>query len=215
MVSKVHTVDIPPSEINRKLLHLFASVIPLIYLMISQCYAKWIMLALTVGYLVLDTVRLEWRWLYKLFKPFIRKEERRGLTAGVMVFIASTILFWTAPKPYTVIALFYISIGDTAAAWVGMKWGRLRWLPKRTVEGSLACLLANTLVACIAAFGFSYLPFLPMFIGAVVATLVEAFASPWKWISGVRREGFVMLLDDNLLLPLLSTVAMVIADTVI
>jgi dolichol kinase len=98
-------------------------------------------------------------------------------------------------KPVAVAALSFIIVGDTFAALIGRKYGRHRF-GRKSVEGSLACLLGTVIVALL-------VPGLTLSValaGAVVATVTEALS---------------MNLDDNISVPIVSGLAMTLLIRVI
>jgi len=84
-------------------------------------------------------------------------------------------------------AIFYVAFGDTAAALVGRTIGRQRWPGmKKSLEGSLACLLTCALVGL----GLKLAP-APLLCGALAATLIEIVPT-------------TRFYNDNLWMPVLS-----------
>ena len=85
-------------------------------------------------------------------------------------------------------ALGFIILGDIAAALVGRRYGKIKFGDK-TLEGSLTffgvCILVALLVPD--------LPFVIGIIGALIATIIEAMTLP---------------VDDNLIVPMISGLAM-------
>jgi dolichol kinase len=79
-------------------------------------------------------------------------------------------------------------VGDTFAALIGRKFGRHKF-GRKSVEGSLGCLVGTLIVAALA-------PGLPMWVaavGAVTATVTEALS---------------VTIDDNITVPLVSGTVM-------
>lgn len=181
------------NEVKRKLIHLFAAVIPLGYLIVPRTLAVVLLTVAVLVSLTLDVIRIYQlpprRFVEKMLGSLLRHHESRDFTGGTYILsgaLFSVILF---PKPVAVAALGFTVVGDIAAALVGRRYGRVRFGAK-SVEGSLACLAACFAVALV-------VPHLSVWIGAVgalVATIVEATSLP---------------VDDNLSMPLLSGMAMV------
>lgn len=77
--------------------------------------------------------------------------------------------------------VLYHSVGDTAAGWVGRRWGRRRWSGK-SVEGSAALFGAGSLTA------WPFVGAVPAVAGAAAAAAVE----------------LALPVDDNLSVPLVG-----------
>lgn len=186
-------------ELLRKGTHMGALVIPGVYLLLdlSRLAMLLIMVPVTLFMFFIDVSRLRqwWFWTH-LAKPvggrLIRPHERDGDFTGAF-YILSTVCLVVAlfDRPIAVAALIFIIVGDTSAALVGRRWGRHRFGDK-SFEGSAACLI-STLIAVV------LIPDLPLpvgVVGAVVATVVEALP---------------LGIDDNVTVPLLSGLSMLLA----
>ena len=185
------------SEVRRKLVHLIALIIPIGYfLWPSEAQAKALMLGGMIVAIGVDTFRLgEPRYrnlLHSLSGELIRPGEKHNLLGSTCLLIASTITVFLFPKEVAVAALCYLIVGDTVAALVGRRFGRIRLFGKKTLLGSLA-LFSSAFIAG------SLIPGLETrtaFAGALVAAIVEALPLP---------------VDDNFSIPILSGIAMVLA----
>lgn len=182
------------AELVRKGIHLFALIIPIGYSLVTFPTAIfWVTLAAVVS-ILLDIARFRgwvlWSWVAAIITPIIRQHEISGGFTGASYILTTsvvTIIFF--PKTIAIAALVFIIVGDTAAALIGRKFGRLRYLGGKSLEGSAACLVASFLASLL-------VPGLPLaagLIGAFTATVVEALSGS---------------LDDNLTVPLASGLAM-------
>lgn len=186
-----------PFEVRRKLVHLVALVIPVgYYFFPSEAQAKAILLGCMIIAIGVDTFRLgEPRYrnlLHSLSGELIRPVEKTNLLGSTCLFISSTITVFLFPKAVAVTALSLLIVGDTVAALVGRRFGRIRLFGKKTLAGSLALFASGLAVA-------SLVPGLETrtaLAGALVATIAEALPLP---------------IDDNFSIPILSGIAMVLA----
>jgi len=187
-------------ELIRKATHLGALVIPAGYyfLGLERFTAFLIMLIIGLGMLLIDITRIRNWWLWTnvfshILSRVIRKHEKDGdFTGATYILLTSCATIALFEKHIAIAALSFIIVGDSFAAVVGRRFGRIRFANK-TLEGSLGCLLGTVIVALLT-------PGIPLSIGllgAVVATLVEA------WPLGV---------DDNVSVPLMSGLAMTMAS---
>jgi len=186
-------------ELVRKATHLGALVIPAGYyiLGLERMTAALIMLVIGLTMLLIDIARMRNWWLWNkvavhVIGKVIRKHEKAGdFTGATYILLTSSLTIFLYQKPIAVAALSFIIVGDSFAAVIGRKFGKIKFANK-SLEGSLGCLLGTTIVAVFAP-GISLSVGI---LGAVVATLVEA------WPMGV---------DDNVSVPLMSGLAMHIA----
>jgi dolichol kinase len=192
-VERIDTEQISFSqEMLRKATHLFALVIPMGYwlLQLSRIEMLTVMVPITLLIILFDIGRLrQWplwsRIAAPIFDRMIRSHEQNDFTGATYILLTVCATVAMFPKPIAVAAIAFIVIGDTLAAIVGRRWGKHRLFGEKSFEGSLACLAGLVVVALVS-------PDLPLavgLIGAVVATLVEAY--PFN-------------IDDNVTVPLLS-----------
>jgi dolichol kinase len=190
-------------EVLRKTTHTFALIIPAGYqvLGLSKGQMLYIMVPITALMIVIDISRLRHLLLWKavvsrIFGRMIRRHEEEGDWTGatyILLSVCLTVALFI--KPIAVAALAFIMVGDTLAALVGRRYGRLRF-GQKSIEGSLACLVGTVAVALI-------VPGLSLrvgIIGAFLATVVEA--AP-------------LGIDDNITVPLLSGLGMTLAAGVL
>ena len=183
-----------PAELVRKGIHLFALVIPVGYYLVSFPTAIfWVATAAVVSILI-DIARFRrwalWSWVAAILTPIIREHEiSGGFTGASYILTTSTITIMLFPKTIAIAALVFIIVGDTAAALIGRKYGRVRYLGGKSLEGSAACFISSFLASLLV----PGLPVMAGLIGAFTATVVEACSGS---------------LDDNLTVPLAAGLAM-------
>jgi dolichol kinase len=145
---------------------------------------------LAAAYVGLDLARLVWpgwnRRAFAAFAPFLRGRETGRLTGASYTLAALLAAVWAFPPPVVAAAFLYHSVGDTAAGWVGRRFGRHR-VRGKSLEGSAAFLVTGALAAA---------PFVgpaPSLLGAAAAALAE----------------LLLPVDDNLGVPLVGGGALV------
>ena len=156
-------------EVNRKLLHGVAVVLPVgifygpALLGVSE---EWVCLGvfgLLAAALLIELLRFRnqafLNWFMRWFGSMMRKSELRQLTGASYVLAGSAIcsvisLYGNFMAASCFLCLTLFIIGDAAAALVGKAFGRIR-IGEKTVEGALGCFL---LCALLAGFVFPYLP---------------------------------------------------------
>lgn len=123
-------------------------------------------------------------FIYRHFGLIIRPHEKTNFTGATYILASSILTILIFDKPVAILAIAFIVVGDTAGAIVGRLWGRNRYRNK-TVEGSASFFVACCLVALLV----SGIPLWVKILGALIATIVEAFT---------------IYVDDNLTVPLIS-----------
>lgn len=181
-------------EIIRKSIHFSSLGIPIGIHFLPLETGRAVILAMTVGFIVVDGLRLyvpPLRTLfYFLFGRIVRDHERFNLLGSTYLLLAALISIYAFNKSIAVVSLSFLIVGDTMAALIGRRWGRIRLLDK-SLEGSLACLASCLLIG-----SFYPDPDLSLYVvavGSVTATLAELLPIP---------------LDDNLRIPLAAGFAM-------
>jgi len=190
-------------ELARKATHLGAVVIPggYYFLQLDKADMLAIMVPVALLMVLLDISRLRNWAIYRSFisriiTPMIRDHEHAGDFSGatyILLSVCLTVALYA--KPIAIAALAFIIVGDVLAALIGRKFGRHRF-GRKSVEGSLACLVGTLVVASLAP-GIA----LPVCVfGAVVATITEAASSR---------------IDDNISVPIISGLAMTLLGKII
>jgi len=205
-------------EINRKLLHVLAVLVPAGifygpgYFESDRVWAFLVVLFLMVFACLIEFARMKYdsfgNWFSGLFGAMMRKEEACQLTGATYLMIGALLcsLFSAYSEPAAACALLGLTlfvIGDAAAALVGKGMGRVK-VGGKTLEGSLGCFLA-CLLLCLFLFpilpGFievwgGELTFLQVVLVALTVSLLELF--PIKL--------FGLVINDNIYVPAVTSI---------
>jgi dolichol kinase len=184
------------SEILRKSIHLCSLSIPIVYYFITQELALTILIPVAVISLVLDLARYIHPsfsgFFYKIFGFLLRAHEKdnekRNLNGATYVLIAAVLVVLFFPKVFAVTAFAILIIGDIAAALIGRKFGRHKFLAK-SLEGTLAFFVT----ACIVVI------FTPKIEGSFAEYAIGFFAAGIGAIAENISYGWA---DDNLTIPI-------------
>ena len=184
-------------EYQRKAIHLFNLIIPFSYWFIihDQNKFKIIIITFTALFILADYFRTKSKLIKKLFILFfdkmLREHELKGqFTGATWVMISASVTILVFSKYIAIISLIFMSIGDTFAALIGRKFGKLKIYDK-SFEGFLGGLI----VCLVAAYCYDPLPFYISGFGALAAMLFETLPLP---------------LDDNFRIPIGSAIIMTI-----
>jgi dolichol kinase len=145
---------------------------------------------------VVDRVRLAYPELVARRAPWVnrlllRAEEQVRESAMIPYAIAVLLTIIAVPKAAALTAIYTLALADPAAAIVGIRFGRRRITPHRTVEGSAAFFATTAAVtALVLRYGTLGTPW-----AIAGATLTVAFAASACELVSLR-------IDDNLTIPL-------------
>lgn len=180
-------------EVLRKLTHIGALSIPIIYYFAGRRVILILLAAAICVAFTVDMIRFFGRekgkdLVHRLFGVMIRPHERLDFTGATYILTASILTILIFDKAIAVLAIAYIVVGDTASAIVGRLWGRVKFNGK-TLEGSLSFFFS----CCIAALLVPGIAMWVKLIGALSASVVEALT---------------FYIDDNVTVPLISAAVM-------
>lgn len=204
---RVHVPSLRPTNWPRGIFHVSSGLVALAVLW-SVPHPAWAMavgwpLALTAWTLeIIRRARPGFNaTIMRFFAPLAHPHEYRGINSGTWYLTTIALLSTTVSPVPCAVGVAVLGFGDPAAAIVGRRFGRVRLVHGRTLEGSLAFLAASaaagTLAAMIFAPGLS-LP-LALALGASGA------------VAGAATELLSLRIDDNLTIGLVASGAAAIA----
>ena len=211
MVTEIRPIS--HNEIYRKLTHLFAIIIPVLYYLVvkNQLLAIAILLPFAIGSVVWDSARIEspkYRHHFlKLFGSHLRDSEVSRHTGGTYLLTSSVVVIAVFSKEIAYLAISYLVIGDTFAAFVGLSMGRRKFIrSKKSLEGFIGAFVSCSVWGLLSYFlflkrVFSYdcahpeLAVILIILGALVASVVESVD---------------LHINDNISIPILSALAMTV-----
>ena len=192
------TVEI---KIARKILRSGGVIFPLLYFLFSRQITLTVIFAIGLFFIVLEILRFRLPALNnsRILKLFLKKEENKKIS-GIVLFIMSvylTVLLF--PRRIAIISLLFLIFGDMSAEIIGLKFGRIKILGEKTLEGSITCFITCLIIGSflINSLGIS---FRLIIIGSLAATFIELI--PLK-IARIK-------IDDNLSMALFTALIMTI-----
>ena len=183
---------LPEREKLRKIIHLIFGVIILLLIAFlgTEISRLIIAIALLIGIIasILIMRGCKLPLLQKIVEKAERENEKHFPGRAAVFFFASALILLTLfqTNPQLIIAALSVQVfADSAAALIGIKYGKHKLIGKKSWEGSIACFIIATI--CI---NFYY-PLPMAIITALAATIIEAIP-----------------LDDNLLVPLVAGITL-------
>tara|TARA_Y100001970_G_C14004888_1_gene735317 strand:+ start:315 stop:896 length:582 start_codon:yes stop_codon:yes gene_type:complete len=176
-------------EVYRKLIHISSSIIPLtIYFFSKDNVLPWLIF-FALFFPLLDYLRRYVLFLKKLyyyiFGYVTRKHEEASFSGATWVFIGSAITLLLFNENIAIISLLILSLSDSAAAIIGIKFGKTK-LFKKSLEGSCAFFIVSASILIV----LTDINFIVILFISLIFTLSELLISP--------------KLNDNLYIPLIA-----------
>lgn len=205
-------------EINRKLLHVLAVLVPAGifygpgYFESDRFWAFLVVLFLMVFACLIEFARMKndsfGNWFSGLFGAMMRKEEAFQLTGATYLILGAVLcsLFSAYSEPAAAcsfLGLTLFVIGDAAAALVGKGMGRVK-VGGKTLEGSLGCFLACMLL-CL--FLFPVFPdFIEVWGGELIFSQVALLALTVSLLELFPIKLFGWVINDNVYVPAVTSI---------
>ena len=153
---------------------------------------------------IMEQIRINYPELsskIKIINKYIfRAEEQLKESAGVPYVMGLLLTLISFPKPVALVAIFTLAVADPLSAIVGIKYGKTKIVPNKSLEGSLA-FFVSTFIICFSVF-FWHTAYLKIMIGPILLL---------SFLLAFITSAFEMLplrIDDNLTIPLFTATAL-------
>lgn len=187
-------------QIMRRLFHMAnGTAIATLYL-ISFNHSQMVHFLGTIACIlyVVEQVRISYPETASKLLPFtkfiIRAEEQLKESAMVPYAMAVLLTIVAFPKHIALVGIYSLAFADPLSAIVGIKWGKHKITPTRSLEGSFAFFASVFTVTLIILTGYNGKFELSIF-----------FISLLMGLSGALFEMIPLKLDDNLTIPLFTS----------
>ena len=204
-------------EINRKLLHGLAVILPTGvfygpgYFDTDRLWAFLVVACVMVLACIIEFLRIKndsfGHFFLSLFGSMMRKEEEQQLTGATYLMIGTVLcsLFSVYSEPAAACAFLGLTlfvIGDAAAALVGKGMGRIK-VGGKTMEGFLGCFLACLFLSL---FLFPILPgFIEVWGGELTFLQVVLLGLTVSVLELIPIKLFGWVINDNFYVPVLTS----------
>lgn len=141
-------------HIERKLTHFIGILGMVIVHSLCPQWLCWvILLSVSLPLVFLDFLRLRNQKLNqlmpKLFGLIMRRRELNHITGTTYLFLGTYIILFFFPHDVVSLSLLFLACADPLASYVGIKYGSIKILGKKTFEGTLAAFLVCTFISLI------------------------------------------------------------------
>jgi len=180
-------------EVYRKFIHTASSIIAiLLWIQGKEIISPYIIIA-SIMITSLDYLRRHFtilQYLYlKIFSNVTRPHESNKLSGASWVFMGSAITILLFSENIAIISILIMSLSDSAAAIIGIKYGKTK-LFNKSLEGSFAFIITAALII----FTLSPASLITNLFAVFTAAIVELFSTPY--------------LNDNLLIPIATGIVL-------
>lgn len=198
------------SEFHRKAIHLFSTVIPVIYFFTSREFIIGLVGIGTLMMIALDVLKaytVTFEKLYRsVFHYMLREDEkdfkRTLFTGGTYYAIGIFLSLLLFEKEVAVLSILIMIWCDTMAALTGKKFGKRKIYGSKTLEGTAAFIVTGFIIIFVLQQVFpEYNYYKSGFITVTAASLFELYG--WQRI------------NDNLSLPLFSGIIFIILNNIL
>lgn len=183
------------NELLRKGIHLSSLSIPILYYYLDKQTALYLLLPVTVSFVIVDLLRSVHKPTFELYKRVFgsilrhheQTVEKKTLNGASWVLISATLCVLIFPKVIAITAFTILIISDTVSALIGRKYGTKMFRGK-TLEGSTAFVLSAAIcILFTPKVGNAVGEYLIAFVAAIFGALAEVFSFD--------------ILDDNFAIP--------------
>lgn len=194
-----------PTNIARTVFHLAAGAVALFFVRVLPTRG-WLIAAASVFALAAWTCEATRRRspavnerLMRLFGPVAHAHEWREVNSATWYATALVLMALVVPLPAAEVGVVVLAVADPMAGLVGRRFGRHRLASGRSLEGAAAFVLSGALAA------FAWMSVVGSFEGARLGLALVA------GVAGAAIELLVSKVDDNLAIPLGTSVAVAVA----
>lgn len=163
-------------------------------------FAKILMAIAMAGFAV-DLIRTRFEpvnnFVMKVMGSFMRESEKDGMSGFPFYALGASLSLFFFPEKIAVLSIIFLMFSDPISSFFGILYGKDKFLPNKSIQGTLAGFVTCYLLALFYGMTFSdnggvSLLFFAIFAGAI----------------GAISELLSVFVDDNLTIPLVSAAGM-------
>ena len=149
---------------------------------------------------ILEQIRINYPELagnIKIINKYLfRAEEQLKESAGVPYVMGVLLTLISFPKVVALVAIYTLAVADPMSAIIGIKYGKTKVVPHKSLEGSLAFFVSSFVITFLVFFWWT--SYLQIMLGSILLlSFLVAFI-------GSLFEMIPLRLDDNLTIPLFT-----------
>ena len=187
MILLMKTTNILPfkNEVYRKSIHLLSSLIPIAYIFFNKKIIFTLVLFLFLILLIIEALRFKKNlisiYFNKILGSVVRNYEQSSMMSATLLVMAALFCIAFFDKQVSIISLLILSVSDSLAAIFGLKYGCIRIINNKSIEGTYAFIIS---ALAILFFTHFYLNFnISLFTGILSILIVSIIehATPTKF----------------------------------
>ena len=196
------TTNILPfkNEVYRKSIHLLSSLIPIAYIFFNKKLIFILVLFLFLILLIIEVSRFKKNlislYFNKILGSVVRNYEQSSMMSATLLVLAALFSIAFFDKQVTIISLLILSISDSLAAIFGLKYGCIKIINNKSLEGTYAFIISALTILFLTHF---YLNFnIALFTGIlsiIIVSIIE-HVTPTKF--------------DNITIPISSCLCLIL-----
>jgi dolichol kinase len=185
-------------HIARRVWHFIGVILMFIlYWLVPPRHAPSVVIPFAIFMIGFDLLRLRRpalnRFFQWLFRPFLRESEKKRLAASTAMMAGTALIICFFPRNVVLLTLLFLAVGDPAASYFGIRYGKDKLIGNKSLQGTLAAFGACFLLAVLFLTQMDLMTD-RLFIVCLLAGLIGAVSELvplWK-------------LDDNFVFPVVS-----------
>ena len=168
------------NEVYRKLIHCASSLIPIIYIYTTKEIFLSVLLFslainLSINYCQNKNIKIP--FLSNLFNLVLRPYERSRLWGSTYMLLGFSLISIVFPKDFAVAGMLITSISDSLAAIIGMKYGKIKIVHDKTLEGFFSFIISCYIILFIT---INSISFTALYITSIISGTIELI-TPTKY----------------------------------
>lgn len=197
VIMQYHRATLTCKELRyRRLYRLTGLLVPILYLTTTQSFVLWLLVFFTGVYLLIDALRLYSKtvnaYLFSKIGLILKKKEKHAISASSRFLLASLITVLFFQKDIAILSISIFIFADCYAEVYGTRFGTIKLIGKRSLQGSIAYFIAASLISLLLV-NFLVLPSRFFLLAPLISTCAEQVS---------------MVLDDNLVVPVLTVMVL-------
>ena len=184
-----------PSLIAGKIYRGWVVIFPLIYYFTDKSTVITILSIFLIFLLAIEFLRFKYLRLNeripRFAKIFLKEKEKKNISSTTVIIFSILLVIIFFRKSIAIYSILFLIFSDGISALIGKRFGKIKILREKTLEGSLSFLITCLFIGIILYPTALSLPFRKILVGSIGATFVE-----------------ILPLDDNLTIPLATGVSM-------
>ena len=166
------------NELFRKIVHLLSSFFPVLYFCIQKKQIILILVLANIVIFVIESNRLQKNYIGRFFNKYIsfmiRPYEKSRFMNATYLCVSYLLIVLFFNKNIAIYSLLLLSISDSCAAIIGIKYGRIKIINSKTLEGTFAFIVSGIILISIISITKDYMiDYRTLYLGVIFSSIIE------------------------------------------